>query len=190
MARNTHRQSKHLEECPAYLEHQAQNRATLQPRQRRIDVPRLDPVARRELQIKGAMAVYMGGRPFTLFDCGWMKDYILTTNPANMPPTRRALSGELLIACYEKTVKKITPCIAAERYLNFTTDETSNIRKERVQNLCVVIEDQGAYYLCSDTINNPNESMNGRTMDGRLDNKKARQSGRSRWMASYQFSWY
>lgn len=162
MARNTHCQSKNLEECPAYLERQAQNRATLQPRQRRIDVPRLDPVARRELQIKGAMAVYMGGRLFTLFDCGWVKDYILTANPANMPPTRRALSGELLIACYEKTIKKIIPCIAAERYLNFTTDETSNIRKERVQNLCVVIENQGAYYLCSDTINNPNESMNGR----------------------------
>lgn len=162
MSRSTHRQSKHLEECPAYLEHQAQNRATLQPRQRRIDVPRLDPVARRELQIKGAMAVYMGGRLFTLFDCGWMKDYILTANPANMPPTRRALNGELLIACYEKTVKKIIPCIAAERYLNFTTDEISNIRKERVQNLCVVIEDQGAYYLFSDTINNSNESMNGR----------------------------
>lgn len=134
----------------------------MEPRQRRIDIPRLDPVARRELQIKGAMAVYMGGRPFTLYDCGWMKDYILTANPANMPPTRHTLSGDLLIACYEKTVKKITPRIASERYLNFTTDETSNIRKERVQNLCVVIQNQGAYYLCSDIINDPNESMNGR----------------------------
>lgn len=108
------------------------------------------------------MAVYMGGRPFTLYDCGWIKDYILITNPANMPSTRRALSGELLIACYDKTVKKITPRIASERYLNFTTDETSNIHKEWVQNLCVVIQDQGAYYLCSDIINDPNESMNGR----------------------------
>lgn len=43
-----------------------------------------------------------------------------------------------------------------------TTDETSNIRKERVQNICVVIQNQGAYYLCSDIINDPNESMNGR----------------------------
>lgn len=84
-------------ECPAYLEYQVQNRTTLEPCQRRIDVPCLDPVARRELQIKGAMAVYMRGRPFTLYDCGWMKDYILTANPASMPPTRHALSGDFYL---------------------------------------------------------------------------------------------
>lgn len=97
VARNTHRQSKHLEECPTYLEYQVQNRTILEPRQRRIDVPRLDPVVRRELQIKAAMAVYMGGRRFTLYDCGWMKDYILTANPANMPPTRHALRGDFYL---------------------------------------------------------------------------------------------
>ncbi len=41
-------------------------------------------------------------------------------------------------------------------------DETFNIRKERVQNLCLVIQEEGAYYMCSEIINNPNVSMNGR----------------------------
>lgn len=181
MTRNTHRQSKHLEECLAYLKHQTQNWATLQSRQRQIDVPRLDPVACKELQIKGAIAVYIGRRPFTLFDCGWMKDYILTTNSANMPPTRHALNSELLIACYEKTVKKITPCIAAKRYLNFSTDKTSNIHKERVQNLCIIIEDQESYYLCSDTINNPNESMDGRWTADWTTKKLDKVAGTDRW---------
>ncbi|MCJ1346197.1 hypothetical protein MMC31_004412 [Peltigera leucophlebia] len=161
LANNTCRQSKHLEECLAYLEHQAKHRGNTEVRQRRIDIPRLDPIARRALQMKEAMAVYMGGRPFTLQDCAYMRDYILTANPANTPPGRPKLSGELLIACYEKTIQKVIPRITAERYLNFTTDETSNIRKERVQNLCVVIQ-EGAYYVCSETFNNPNESMNGR----------------------------
>lgn len=72
VAKNTNQQAKHLEECPAYLEHQAKNRGNAQVRQRRIDILRLDPVAKREIQLKGAMAVYMGGRPFTLYDCGYM----------------------------------------------------------------------------------------------------------------------
>ena len=104
----------------------------------------------------------MGVRTFTLYDCGYMRNYILTANRANIPPQRRVLSGDLLVVCYEKKIKKVAPCIATERCLDFTTDETSNTRKERVQNLCVVIPDEGAYYLYSETINNPNVSMNGR----------------------------
>ncbi len=80
--------------------------------------------------MKGAMAVYMRRRPFTLYDCAYMSDYILTANPANIPSGRRTLSGELLIAYYEKNIQKVISQITAERYLNLTTDETSNIRKE------------------------------------------------------------
>ncbi len=84
-------------------------------RQRRIDIPRLDPIARRALQIKGAMAVYMGGQIFTLYDCAYMRDYILTANPASILLGRRTLNRELLIACYEKTIQKVIPRITAER---------------------------------------------------------------------------
>lgn len=70
-----------------------------------------------------------------------MKDYILTVNLVNMPPTRSTLSSELFIAYYKKMVKKIAPCIAIKRYFNFTTNKIFNIRKKQVQNLCVVIED-------------------------------------------------
>ncbi len=112
--------------------------------------------------MKRAIEVYMRRRLFTLYDCVYMRNYIFIANPANISPGRRTLSRELFIACYEKTIQKVIPRITAERYLNFTTDETSNIQKERVQNLCVVIRKEKAYYMCSETINNPNESMNGR----------------------------
>ncbi len=131
-------------------------------RQSCIDILRLDSIARRALQMKGAMAVYMERRPFTLYDCVYMRDYILTANPANIRPGHRTLSGELLIACCEKTIQKVISRITAEKYLNFTTDEISNIRKEQVQNLCLVIQKEEVYYSCSETINNPNKSMNGR----------------------------
>lgn len=108
------------------------------------------------------MAIYMGARPFGLYNCTYMRDYILTANPANIPPHRRLISGELLIACYEKTKKKVVPRIASESFLNFTTDETSNVRKERVQNLCVVIPQEGAYYVCSEVVNNAASSMSGK----------------------------
>lgn len=64
--------------------------------------------------------------------------------------------------CYEKTKKKVVPRIASESFFNFTTDETSNIRKERVQNFCVVIPQKGAYYICSEIVNNAGTSIGGK----------------------------
>lgn len=76
------------------------------------------------------MAIYKEERLFTFFDYKWIKNYIFIANSANMPSTKRTLSSKLFIAYYKKTVKKITSYITAKRYLNFTTDETSNIHKE------------------------------------------------------------
>lgn len=108
-------------------------------RQLQIVVLYLDPIPKCQLQLKGAMAIYMGARPFGLYNCAYMKDYIVTANSVNIPPYCRLICGELLIACYEKTRKKIVPRIASKSFLSFTTDGTSNIHKEKVQNLCVVI---------------------------------------------------
>lgn len=91
-----------------------------------------------------------------------MRNYILTANLANIPPHRRLISDELLIAYYEKIKKKVVPQIASESFLNFTTDKTSNIHKERIQNLCVVIPQEGAYYVCSEVVNNAATSMGGK----------------------------
>lgn len=74
---------------------------------------RTDPTSKRQQQLKDAIAI-----------CAYIRDYILTVNPANIPPYRRLISGELLITCYEKTKKKVVPRIASESFLNFTTDET------------------------------------------------------------------
>lgn len=76
------------------------------------------------------MVIYMREKLFTLINYRQIKNYILTTNPANMLFTRYAFSDELLIICYEKTVKKIIPCIPTKKYLNFTIDETFNIHKK------------------------------------------------------------
>ena len=73
-------------------------------------------------------------RFFTLYDCGWMKDYILTANSANTSIGYCALSEDLLVKYYEKTIQKGLFRITAERYFNFTTNKTFNFQKKKVQN--------------------------------------------------------
>lgn len=97
---------------------------------------------------------------FTLYDCAWMKNYILTTDPANTLPKCYKLNGDLLVTCYEKTIQTVFSYITAERYLNFTTNETFNIWKRRAQRRCMVVQEKRAYYIYFETINNLNESLN------------------------------
>lgn len=130
VAKNICRQSKLLEKYPVYLEHQVKSQRFIKLRKRHIDILSLDLIVRRVLQIKIAMAVYIKEQLFTLCNCMWMKDYILTANSTNTPPERYTLSGHLLVTFYEKTIQKILPWITAKRYLNFTTNEI-NIQKSR-----------------------------------------------------------
>lgn len=102
----------------------------------------------------------MEKKPFILFDCEQIKDYIFTTNLANISPTRHTFSGKLLIVYYKKIIKKITLYIADQRYFNLIINEIFNIRKEQVQNFCIIIENQKTYYLCLDIIHNSNISIN------------------------------
>lgn len=44
-------------------------------RQLQIVVPYLDPISKCQLQLKGAMAIYMGARPFGLYNCAYMREY-------------------------------------------------------------------------------------------------------------------
>ena len=58
---------------------------------------------------------------------------------------------------YRATQKKVTSLLQTN--LNFIADESSNIRRERVQNLCVSVKEYGAFYLES-------EPLQGETLDG------------------------
>lgn len=73
-------------------------------RQHCIDILCLDFIARRVLQIKEAILMYMGGQLFIFYDCIYIRNYILTANPANIPLRYHILNKELLIACDEKTI--------------------------------------------------------------------------------------
>lgn len=154
-ARNTPRQREHLASCGPYLrameERNEVNSITLRQHSR-LQIQALTPEATEVLNIKAAMAVYMGARPFTLYEEYYMDDFITTLNAAYKPLRRDQLSGPYLDKCYAVTKTSIESRLRTKGRLNFVTDESTNIRKERIINLCCNIPLEGAYYICSKAI--------------------------------------
>ena len=92
---------------------------------------------------------------FILYDYIYIYNYIFIANFTNILFRCYILNRKLLIAYYQKTIQKIIPQIIVKKQLNFTTDNTLNI-----QNLYIVIQEKSIDYICFETINNPNKSIN------------------------------
>jgi hypothetical protein len=74
-ARNTHRAIEHLHNCKGYQAKQQANIDSLNPsqkRQRTLTVPSFPILRKRKLDSMAAMAVYMGARPFRLWEDSYM----------------------------------------------------------------------------------------------------------------------
>jgi len=103
---NSHRAVKHLEdECPGYIhsERPAKRQATLQ-----LGVQTLSRAKKEKLDSAAAMAVYMGARPFALFEEFHMKRFInILSDELYTPPNRYAISGDLLSAAYKEVRGKV-----------------------------------------------------------------------------------
>ena len=56
------------------------------------------------------------------------------------------------IECYQDTRAKIAPYISSTERLNIVADESTNIRRQRVQNICVHTRGLGAIYIESEAI--------------------------------------
>lgn len=153
-AKNTSRQRDHLAECGAYLQAMEAKREVnaITLRQPRLSIPILTSEAQEMLHLKGAMAVYMGARPFNLYEEEHMKDFLTSLNAAYKPLRREQLSGPYLDKCYDATKVSVESRLRANNRLNFVTDESTNIRKERIINLCCNVPNEGAYYICSKAI--------------------------------------
>ena len=100
-----------------------------------------------------AMAVYMGARPFQLFDEAYMKDFILAVSDGvYLPPSRRSIGGELLEEEYTKLKNKIEVLLRAQDKLNFVLDESPNISSHRIVNISVVIPQYGSIFLGNEDV--------------------------------------
>jgi hypothetical protein len=67
------------------------------------------PVSRkRKLDSMAAMAIYMGARPFRLWEDRYMKDFIIAaTDNLYRPPSRVLLGGDLLDQQYVEVKSKV-----------------------------------------------------------------------------------
>ena len=100
------------------------------------------------------MAIIMDNLPFNALDNKKYLSKALTEviNPQIRLPNYQSIVNKWLDECYLATKAKVDMILANERHLNFITDESSNIRRERIINLCVQVPDFGAFYAQSEAI--------------------------------------
>ncbi|KAL2825332.1 hypothetical protein BDW59DRAFT_146427 [Aspergillus cavernicola] len=57
--------------------------------------------------------------------------------PAFRPPDRRAFGNKILDLCYSETKSQVEEILGRTRTINLIVDESSNISRDRIMNLCV-----------------------------------------------------
>jgi hypothetical protein len=156
-AKNNSRALDHLRICAGYLAKQAAristDDSTSRKRQRTLTVSTMPVTRKRKLDSMAAMAVYMGARPFQLWEDPYMRDFIIAaTDNLYRPPNRILVGGDLLDQQYAEVQSKVNALIRSQESLNFVLDESSNIRSQRIVNLSVVIPQYGSIYLANENI--------------------------------------
>ena len=158
-AKNNTRALEHLlNDCPGYKAKQDQaleNTNPLQKRQRTLTISTLSTVRKRKLDSMAAMAVYMGARPFQLFDEAYMKDFIFTVSDGvYLPPSTHLIGGNLLEEAYTTLRNKIEVLIRGQDKLNFVLDESLNISSHQIVNISIVIPQYSSIFLGNEDIGN------------------------------------
>jgi hypothetical protein len=151
----------HLQRCKEYAdgkEKEDSEAETLQ--QQKLIVPVIGAVMSKVLQEQMAEAVILDGLPLDAFeDHKHLAPILKRFYPTIKPPTGDQISRTFLPAIYKRIQKQVLTHVNNAAYLNLIADESSNIRRQRVQNLCVHIPGHGAFYWDS-------EVVNGDTCDG------------------------
>lgn len=119
--------------------------------QTQIAVPALHKNDQAALDELASMALYVCGRPSSLFDEPWMKGFLHRLNPAYKIPSYTTFAGPLLDQAYDKVKYDTQVAVNDSSYLNFITDESSNINHQRMTNISCHTE-LGALHLSSQDI--------------------------------------
>ena len=109
------------------------------------------PKARREYIVnRMARAVFLDNLPFNIFDPGHeIREAFLACHPDMQFPSSRSLSDSRLIEQYNATRNTVMKLFQQEEMIGFCADESNNIKRERIANICVTSRSHGAFYLKS-----------------------------------------
>jgi hypothetical protein len=112
------------------------------------------PITRkRKLDSMAAMAVYIGARPFCLWEDIYMRDFIIfATDNLYRPPNRILIGGDLLDQQYIEVKGKVDALLHRQDSLSFVLDESTNISSYRIINLSVVIPRYGLIFLANESV--------------------------------------
>lgn len=141
MAKGATRQQHHLDsKCRPYQAYVARDQAVSEPQKKLTQVSIAPTVKLPDNHIAllhrtAAMSVYMTNLPFTHFENPYVSAHEKAFYPQYTPPSHNLLAGPLLDEAYNIVKAEVDNKLLA-RDLNFFTDETGNIRKERVINFC------------------------------------------------------
>jgi hypothetical protein len=99
-----------------------------------------------------AMSVYMTNLSFNHFENSYVIAHHQALSPGCKPSHHKLVRNKLLDETYETVKLKVIQKLNASKYLSFFTDETINIRKERIINLCchvssTVTSNEGGFHL-------------------------------------------
>jgi Protein of unknown function (DUF 659) len=137
--------AQHLEKCVVYQSHLAGTKDThaqqkLNPvqQQQPIRVRSLSKEQTEKLENKAGFAIYCGARPFSMYMEPYMKDFISDLEPAFEIPSDRTFATTVLDRCYEETKAQVLDVLRRARVLNISLDESSNINRDRIINICVL----------------------------------------------------
>lgn len=155
-AKNTSRQAEHLQKCKPFLEaHPERSDPSQGPKpEKRTAAAIADRLSNDEKTILDDMfatAVYAGNHPFTIFQEPHMKAALKSIRPAHKPPTAAELANTLLNKQYDKIKSAVESSISNGSHLSFTTDAWTNIKNQRILNLCVVTDDTTLFYNSEDS---------------------------------------
>jgi hypothetical protein len=156
-AKNNTRALTHiLHECEGYRSKQQALQSDTAPslkRQRTLTLPSLPVAQKRRLDAMAAKAVYMGARPFQLYEESYMKEFIqAVSDGVYNPPNARSISGDLLDQEYTKLKGKVELLLQSQEKLNFVLDESPNISSRRIVNISVVIPQYGSIFLSNEDV--------------------------------------
>ncbi len=189
--KNTSRFQNHLDVCKSY--HEAVElgqtpgalRATENWSQQQITtIVRPCPQKRAEYLARAAKAVYMTNLPFSHYKNKYIAAHLHGLDSSCKALSHDALVGHLLDQCYEEVKDEVNARLRAPRFLNFYTDESNNIRKDRLINFLVHLPkgcgiEGGCFYIHSES--NGARTMDAKTQAAWLTTKKTQTTEEKLW---------
>jgi len=156
---NTHRALEHLDVCSGYTKLLSERPGSSgQPAKRQqtlqLGVQSIPRVKKQKLDSAAALAVYMGPRPFRLWEDKYFRAFVgLLSDSLYIPPHRDIIGGDLLDQTYLEVRSKVLSILDEQSSLQFVIDESPDINHRRMVNLSVVIPKFGSFYLENEYIN-------------------------------------